>query len=1303
MSKIYFPLFSIVNILLLFICSDLWAGNGNRVFYNIGDIHGVSVLGANSVCEDDNGFIWVSSKSGVFRFTEDDERQYELPYVTANVISVNLLFRNSRLFAYTNNGQFFEYNSVYDRFDFVFDLRVSLGNDRLVVSDVLLCDDSSFYIAATFGLYKYSDKKGVKLITETNEKDHFIERYDDEYFFHGHAGELYLVDSSTGEKDHLFAINSDTRPEISQLYFHSKTGQLWIGTTLGRIYYYDVRFDRLVAVDIDHLPSQPAIAIEANTDSTIMLGYDGHGLWELDRKGTKVLNIHREDVDNPQSLNGNGVYDIFKDDKNRIWVCTFSGGVSFFEQTPQSIRHIKHQINMPNSLVNDFINDVFEDSNGDIWFATNNGLSKWEVKQDRWNNFFYENKPGESRVFLSIAEDDKGRIWAGTWESGVFLFDRDSGREFKRFDNLGNCVFDIRNDEDGNVWIAGIVENIVRYNVETDEASKFETQPVYVVDEYSDNNMLMGVPYGLISVNKKDGAVDVLMDGYIVHDFLLDGEIVWCATSGRGLVKFNLEERFVEDEFTAVDGLSSNFVNSITRVGDCLFLGTEEGLCRFSPKEGKTFSYSSNLPLANIVFNQDAGIMLSSGELVLGTNQGILMFDPEEIEEKNNLTGKIFFQDILIAGRTIRDSSIYDLAVPVDSLREIVLPYHKNTLTVELLPVGASEPHTKLSWKLKGLGETWSKPALNRMFSFANLADGEYELKVRMFNNSLSDVIDERSLIIVIKPAFWSTLWFYLLLVVFVVGVLYFIFRYHLNLIQQLHSREKIRFFTNAAHELRTSLTLISGPFEEITRESGFSPRARHFISLANEQVKSLLNAASQLIDFQKIDRGKAQVNLRMANITQLVEHRVMMFESFAQQRNIDLSVVSNDTEFSSGVDAGMIEKVVDNLLSNAIKYSHEDGKVKVEIWHNRRFWFLRVTDNGIGISIKGQKQLFKEFYRSENAINSGVVGSGIGMLMVKNYTEMHGGKVRFASKENEGSVFTIEIPAKKVTRYTPDTEEELDHLHESYMLSDVSAHHGVGTGKSSDSKLMTILIVEDHEKLRNFLELSMSEDYNVLTASDGLEALTLVQEKHPDIVISDIMMPKMDGFQLCKRIKSDFETSHTPVVLLTAFSTKALQLKGLGLGADAYLAKPFDMNLLKGRIRSIVLNRKAVRDKALKIVDFKSETPLFNNELNDKFIKRALEVVKSNITNLKFGKEEFASARNVSPSLLYKKVKTLTDQSPSDFIRSVRLNYALELLRSGAHNVTEVSEKTGFTSVAYFSYAFKKYYGKSPTDVMGD
>ena len=1286
-------LFAINFFLLCFLCTTFSVRSENE-FYNVKEVYGISIRGANSVCEDNDGFVWVSSKSGVYRFTQDDYRLYHLPYVTPDVISLKLLYRNSRLFAFSNNGQFFEYDPLYDEFEFIFDLRKLLDNTHLVVSDVLVDDENSFFIAATFGLYKYSLKAGIEILRESDHQDQFIEWYRNQYFFLGHADKLYIVNAETAKVELLATVKGNGNIRISEIYLNAGSNQLWIGTLGGAAYHYDIKFDRLMPVDLENLPVQPLLAIAAKTDSSIILGYDGYGLWELNNRGTSVINTYIEDVDNPGSLTGNGVYDIFKDSRNRLWVCTFSGGVSFMEQSAETIKTIKHQINDDNSLVNNVINDICEDSDGNIWFATDNGLSKWSVSNNTWMKLF-ENMSGKSNVFLSIKEDNRGQMWAATWGGGVMLLDKKTGKEIQKFPNLGEFIFDISIDSTEGIWIGGIVENIVRYDSQTEQLEEYAPQPVYIIEELSSNAFLFGCSYGLLMLDRSVGEIEILFEGYIVHDLLVLNGVVWCATSGGGLIGYNLENQDFE-VFDLNHGLPSNFVNSICLVDDCILLGTENGLCRFSPITKKGVTYSSNLSLSTSSFNQDACAVLSTGELIFGTNQGALMFDPDEIVQAE-AEGALFFQDVIISGRSIRDSLVYDLRNPVDSLQEIVLPHNRNTLSIELLPVGISEPQIKMSWKLKGVNDVWSKPSSNRLITFANLSGGEYELRIRMYNNSLAEVIDERSLSIIIKPAFWNTWWFYLLVVFSIVGIFYFVFRYHINLIQQLHSREKIRFFTNAAHELRTSLTLISGPFEKMKEEFGNSVKGKYYLSLANEQIKGLLNAANQLLDFQKIDEGKSQVRLQMINVVKFVQQRILMFEAYARQRNVSLSFNTGEIELHSGVDVGMLEKVIDNLLSNSIKYSHEGGNVQIELWTNRKKWFFSIQDKGIGISARGQKQLFKEFFRSDNAINSKIGGSGIGLLMVKNYTEMHDGQVYFESRENVGSTFTIEMPIRKIDGQK-EVQDNVSLLPDD-PNADLKLVQGLNYDTETDEKV-SILIVEDNEKLRNFLEFSLNGEFNVLSAANGQEALNLILNCMPDLVVSDIMMPNMDGFELCEKLKSNYETSHIPVVLLTALTERAMQLKGLGLGADAYLTKPFDIGLLQGRIKSIIQNRKAIREKALRLIDGNNGIPLLENELNDRFVKKALETVRLNITNLEFGKDLFASEMNVSPSLLYKKIKTLTDQSPSDFIRSVRLNYALELLQKGGITVTEVSEKAGFSSIGYFSTAFKKYYGKSPTDV---
>ena len=423
------------------------------------------------------------------------------------------------------------------------------------------------------------------------------------------------------------------------------------------------------------------------------------------------------------------------------------------------------------------------------------------------------------------------------------------------------------------------------------------------------------------------------------------------------------------------------------------------------------------------------------------------------------------------------------------------------------------------------------------------------------------------------------------------------------------------------------------------------------------------------------------------------------MFKSTAGKKNVILEFVSNRESYMSAVDELKIEKVVDNLISNAIKYSHTNGRVELTLNCNEYYWSLEVRDYGLGISDNAQKKLFKEFYRGDNKVNSRMVGSGIGLLLVKNYVLMHEGKVSLESKENEGSLFKINIPYKEVVEVAPVEHEEPGNITSADGLSDQSEY------KQEDDrsgKKKSILIVDDNKDLRNFLKCSFENQYYILEAGNGNEAWELLQKESPELIISDVMMPDMDGFELCKLIKSTFETSHIPVILLTSLCDKSDQLEGLGLGAEDYITKPFDISLLEQRIKSLMRNREIVRERALKLIKPENDEQqvILANELNDQFVKKAVEVIHNNMQNLDFDKESFAMEMHVSGSLLYKKIKALTGQSPIDFIKSIRLNRALELLQSHKYTITEVSELCGYSSISYFSTVFKKYFGKSPTEV---
>jgi signal transduction histidine kinase/ligand-binding sensor domain-containing protein/AraC-like DNA-binding protein len=1290
---------------LIFIICIIFSGSvsfpNNVKFYNINSLYGISMRETNSVCTDDNGFIWVSSKTGILRITGDDYRIYQLPYETANIINVKLVYKNSHLIAFTNNGQLFNYNEISDRFEFLLNLSKELKNNFLSTNSVLVDDTNTYWIASSVGLYKYSNCQLLKMDSETASIRHATWMNNHQIIIAKRAG-ISIFDTQTLKSDFIYT--SPTTLSVCKLFYDGSMNRLWVGTLSKGLFFFDFKTSVFSNVKIKSFPFQPILAIESVSDSSLLIGIDGQGIWEINKKGDHVLNIYKEDGDVPLSLRGNGVYDIYCDSKKRVWICTFSGGLSYFDPILPSpvVNQITHQINNANSLVNNDVNCVIEDTKGNIWFATNNGISCWEVKSDRWKNY-YRNKQQRVLVFESLCEDDKGRIWAGSYSSGVYVLDGSTGKELAHYigqENkpavLNDFVFDIIKDSQGDIWIGGVNGIVACYHVKEDKFQQYGNQPLYTFAEFTPNQMLLGCTYGVAILDKKTGEVRVLKNGFLVHDILVMNGIIWIATGGDGLVRFDPGKDETEI-FTTKIGLPSNFVTSLAYSDGFMWLGTESGLCRFNPEDKSVLTYSSINPLEHVSFNRNAHFRLKNGHLAWGTNNGAIIFDPKAIQQVHS-KGKIFLQNLSIAGRSIREQPSFKLNMPLDSLKDLKLKYNQNTISLELLPLGVPSD-SKLSWKMEGLDKDWSQPTSRHILTYANIPSKNLSLKIRLYNNSMSQLLSERTLRIKKTPQFWETGWFLLLVFLITSTIFYFIIIFYVNLIKQRHNEVKMRFFTNTAHDFRTSLTLIKGPIEELIKEKSISESGSYYLHLASEQVGHLTSAVTQMMDFQKVDIGKEQLIFAMTDVVGFVDTKILMFDFFAKGKNIKLIFNSNQPVYKTAIDRSLIEKVIENLISNAIKYSPLNSEVNVKLKCNKRRWILEVEDHGIGIGKMEQQHLFREFYRGENAINSKTVGSGIGLLLVKNYVLLHGGQVSCISEENAGSTFKISIPYKEI----PGEKEAAVTAREDMATAEPA--DGIDSEpiilqENSSFKDMSILIVEDNEELADFLRYRLKEDFNVYSAEDGTVAWQIIQKNMPDLVISDVMMPNMDGFELCRLIKSTYQSSHIPVVLLTSLSGKAEQMNGLGLGADDYLTKPFDMELLQQKLKSIIHNREAIREKALKLIKRNSDLPILSNEHNDQFLKKILEVVRENISNPDFGKDEFASVMNISSSLLYQKIKSLTNQSPGEFVKSVRLNYALELLQTGKHTVTEISDICGYASIGYFSTVFKKHFGKSPSEV---
>ncbi|MDH6311019.1 signal transduction histidine kinase/CheY-like chemotaxis protein/ligand-binding sensor domain-containing protein [Dysgonomonas sp. PFB1-18] len=1290
----------------LFLLSVLTLYPSDAKFYSINSIYGISVRETASICKDDNGFIWTSSKSGILRVTEDDYRIYHLPYKSVDVISVKLVYKESELYAYTNNGQIFVYDELLDKFNLFIDFRDLLNDNFLQVHRIIVHNKDAMWVSSSLGLFRYEGGL-LKLVSKEQTEVQNIVLYDNHNLIYTTLEGIYTLDVKTFSSKLLHKNDADKELYVSASFYDDKSDRLWVGTVSSGLFYYNFKDKTLKAVSISNFPRQPILSIKKNIDSSLFIGIDGQGVWKLNNEGNVLLGIYKEDIDDPSSIRGDGVYDIFCDGSNKVWVATYSGGLSFFEQESPLVTQIAHKINTPNSLGNNYVNKILEDSRGNIWFATNNGISRWKVSTNQWD-IFYQNKHEQAQVFLALCEDNNGNIWAGTYSSGVYVLDGNTGRELLHYsqeernsDFPGRFIFDIFKDSQGDIWIGGIQSNVICYLAKENRFRLYPSQPVRSFTELSQGKLLLSCSHGLILLDKETSNEERLLDSYLIHGTLVIDDKIWVMASGVGLMQYDYNKEKEVNRITTESGLSSNFVNSLTYANGCLWIGTENGLSKYNPSDNSIQVYSSIFSFSNISFNINSACKLKNGSLIWGTNNGALMIDPNMLYQAQH-QGQIFFQDITISGRSIRESPSLLRGIPVNKQEKIDLNYNQNTIALELVPIGVSSSGSKFSWKMEGLDTEWSQPTNIPVINYTNIPSGIFELKIRMYDSSISQVIDERLLTIKVVPPFWKTWWFSLILFSIIAGIIFFTLKIYINRLKQRHTEDKIRFFTNTAHDIRTSLTLINAPIEELNKEKNLSEKGQYYLNLATEQSGRLSFVATQLLDFQKVDIGKGQVFLMMTDIVNLVSQRKSMFAAAAKKQNINLEFQSSKESYITAVDELKIEKVVDNLISNAIKYSHPNGKIEISLVCEDNYWTLTVKDHGLGISDKAKDRLFREFYRGDNVVNSKMVGSGIGLLLVKNYVSMHNGTVSLDSKENKGSTFTITIPYKEVSDVLQPAASDKEKPEEIIVSNNDFSGLEILDKEVGPEKKIHVLIVEDNNDLQTFLKYSLQEQYNVTTADDGEEAWAMIQKKIPDLVVSDIMMPNMDGFELCRLMKSTFETSHIPVVLLTALSEKTTQLEGLGLGADDYITKPFDVSLLSQRIKTIVKNREIVREKALKLITrTDEEQPIFINELNDQFVKKAHEVVNSNISNSDFGKDEFASSMNVSSSLLYKKMKSLTGLSPIDFIKTIRLNQSLELLQSRKYTVTEVSELCGFSSIGYFSTVFKKHFGKSPTEIL--
>jgi hypothetical protein len=1029
------------------------------------------------------------------------------------------------------------------------------------------------------------------------------------------------------------------------------------------------------------------------------------------------------DYNSNNGMNGNSINDLYIDEEERIWLANYPIGITVQNNRYSSYKWIKHSIGNRQSLINDQVNSIIEDSDGDLWFGTNNGISLLNSKTGQWRSFlssFEKNQDSRSHIFTTLCEVLPGVVWAGGYFSGIYQIDKRSSNvsyftpASYAYENIrpDKYIRDIRKDSQGNIWSGGFY-NLKRINVHTKNIQLYHgLNSITAILERDAKSMWIGSATGLFLLDKESGKYERIKlpveSNYIYSLYQTKKGSLYIGTSGSGLLIYDPHTKLFTHYHTGNCALISNNIYTLLSDADeDILLSTENGLTSFYPNQKTFHNWTKEMGLMTTHFNALSGTLRKNNNFIFGSSNGAVEFN-KDMKLPRTYSTKMIFSDFKLFYQTIYPGDKNSpLKASINNTKELKLKYNQNIFSLQVSSINYDYPSNVLySWKLEGFYEEWSKPGTENTIRYTNLAPGKYTLRVRAISNEDQRImLEERSIDIIIAQPFWLTVWAMLLYIVILVFIAAVSLRILILRKQRKVSDEKIHFFINTAHDIRTPLTLIKAPLEDLREKEELSKEGISNMNTALRNVNALLRLTTNLINFERADVYSSELYISEHELNTFTTEIYNAFQQYANIKHINFTHESNFRYMNVWFDKEKMESILKNIISNALKYTPENGNVQIFVSDNTDSWSVEVRDTGIGIPASEQKKLFKLHFRGSNAINSKVTGSGIGLMLVWKLVRLHKGKINLSSVENQGSVIKVSFP-KDSKRFRKAHLATLSkQRQENRTLSNVPAPSPEiyeNAHKKLNGEHRRILIVEDNDELRNYLLQTLSEEYTVQTCSNGKEALTIIPEYKPELVISDIMMPEMRGDELCKELKNNIETSHIPVILLTALNNEKDILSGLKIGADEYILKPFNIGILKATVDNLLTNRALLRSKYanLELDDEEEDDECINcsQDIDWKFIANVKKHIKDNIDNPALTVDVLCNLVGMSRTSFYNKLRALTDQAPGDYIRLIRLKYAVQLLKENTHSITEIAEMTGFSDAKYFREVFKKHFNVSPS-----
>ena len=1331
---------------MLLATSSLLANDSLPIFH-LSIQNGLSNNSVRSVYQDSKGFIWFGTYDGLNRYDGNEFKVFRNRLSDSTSIPHNYIYTihedvTHKLWVGTGQG-LATYNANTGKFAPVgYYLYQSnrFSKNPFNANEVTSDSQGNVFIATNgWGLFVKTANEtfarqipfyiGAKAITDYNVRAISISKQQVWLLILDWG--LCKYDISTGK---IEVVNKTLTSGNCMLA--DKLGNLWLGSDKG-LHQYQIATNQFIAhysATANQLNFPQVTSLAFDKKNQLWIGTDGGGINILNPQNHSFKYILPEE--GKHKLTSESVYSIMCDREARMWVGTLKGGINIVDEQKSQFATITHNPLIANTLSSNFIYSFCEDKNQNILIATDGGgLSIWNRKSNLFTNYKHTNGNDNSlshNSVTSIKQDYLGDIWIATFGGGINKLHQATGL-FEHY-KCDNNVFGIENnnvwllyeDRDKSLWATTFSRGrLYKLNRALNKFEVFnqEFENLIALFEDKQGNFWGGNSSQLIKIDKTNKQHTYYNIGKPVRAIFEDKQHqLWLGSEGGGLILFNAKNGKIQERYSDVDGLCNNAVLNIKDDADGnLWLSTFNGLAKFDLLTKKFKNFYQSDGLQSNQFSYNAALKLGTGELLFGGINGFNLFKPEKIMVRSYMP-PLYITDVFVNNKPIADVDDYIKLVDNLGIKEVEIPYNEAVLSFRFNALEFSSPEKILyAYYLDGLDKTWNYTGNTKNINYNNIAEGHYTLRIKSTNSNGEWNNNEAILKITILPPWYRTWWAYLIYGLIIASLVYVYIKYKaqqaalkykVKLAQLNAEKEKEinenrqAFFTNITHEFRTPLTLIINPIRDIL-EKDREGAEKSELNFVYRNARRLLSLVDQLLLFRKTESDTGTLQVSKINFSLLCHDIFLYFVQQAKSKHISYVFECDNNAIELFGDKEKLEIVFYNLLSNALKYTPENGKILLKLTEGAGNVNVVVSDNGQGIPSHIGNKLFEKYYQVNETNKPAKPGFGIGLYLVKQFVEKHKGTISYISNIGEGTHFQISL--LKGAAHFGDIKINDAISSEPQLLDEIMAGNDLFANDNSlstnglesiISERKSILITDDNAQMRSYLAQIFASEFIVHEAENGDEGLKMAKDLQPDIIISDVVMQVMSGIDFCRAVKETSTLNHIPFILLTGSASSESKLKGIEYGADDYIAKPFEKDLLVARVQNLLRNQQNLQKYFYNEITLQKNTLNISGEYKE-FLEACIQIVEKHLDNDDFNIQLFAREIGMSHSKLYKKIKTISGQSASAFIRFIRLRKAAEMFINTNSNVSETAFYVGIKDIKYFREQFFKTFGLKPSEYI--